>query len=136
METINATEQEQPVAPPTSLLVLDLRDLKVNDCILIVTENSFYSFMITETGQIYGKLTGGPYNSYHPRVMLIGAVSGQGESLHVDLAHLRTKARARFLVCTDGRPGEMRELLTSVIKRLVCIRHQTDSTQSCTDAVS
>jgi hypothetical protein len=122
METKSTFYQEQIVAHLVPDTTLDFNDLRNDDCILIVTENSIYSFVITDAAQMRGKLSGGSQHFVYLHARLRGAVTEHDHRFHADTARLKTNARARFLMLREEAVEEMGEVLTSVITRLICIR--------------
>lgn len=99
---------------------VDLSEVRANDFILIYTRNSFYSFLITDAGQLRGNLAGGAHLGKGSEALLLGAVSRRrGSRLLTERSNLKTNARALFAVAAGG---EEKQLMTSAITRLVCLR--------------
>jgi hypothetical protein len=118
METIARSTQENSIPEAGKVVEIDFKELKVDDFILIRTRNSVYSFWITDAEQMRGKLAGGANLMDPSEAVLLGARFKRG--LRVAAASgLKTDGRALFLI---NRGSEVKELLTSAITKLVCVR--------------
>lgn len=118
METIVRSTQESSIARPGKVTEIDFKEVRADDFILIHTRNSLYSFLITDAGEMRGKLEGGANMTSPSEAVLLGARFKRGPRLASD-SSLKTDARAMFLI---GCGSDVKELLTSSITKLVCVR--------------
>lgn len=120
MTTIHRVGRTTLVPPAPVAVTLELSEVRADDLLLIYTRNSFYSFRVTDADAMRGQLAGGAQLGSGADAILLGVISRPHGSRHLnERARLKTNSRARFLVAVGG---EAREMLTSAITRLVCLR--------------
>jgi hypothetical protein len=100
-------------------LAIHFKDLRVNDILLIGTQNSCYRFVITCEKKMHGRLSGNPHNGLSCEAVLMGALVIHGEHLHTLISRLEPQSQALFFV---QQGDKLLNLLTSVITTLSCIR--------------
>lgn len=97
------------------VVTLDCSNLRVNDLIIIRTQNNLYRFLITDPQALRGRLIGEWRKAHFPEAVLIGAriyIGGHKFTLN---ARLQTSAQALFYV-QQGK--EKLQLTTSAILAL------------------
>ncbi len=113
------------VNQPTLLLhsqrgvAIDFKDLRVNDILLIGTQNTCYRFVITCEKEMLGKLSGDLRDSAFLQAVLIGSMVQHGESVQTKISRLEPQSHALFFV---QQGDKILKVLTSLITSLCCIR--------------
>lgn len=101
------------------MVAIDFKDLRANDILLIGTQNTCYSFVLTSERGLRGKLSGDTSNNFFPEAVLIGSLVKEGERVKLLMSRLEPQAHALFFV----KQGEqLLEVLTSSIVSLCCVR--------------
>jgi hypothetical protein len=92
-----------------------LKDMNPSDRIMIRTQNSEYRFSVVDPEERRGVLTGGSLGDQRRSAVLVGTLSGGGNSFASDASKLKTGSRALFyLTAKNG----VERLITSIITGL------------------
>ncbi|HVG19093.1 MAG TPA: hypothetical protein VNI02_08560 [Blastocatellia bacterium] len=91
------------------------KDISPSDRIMIRTQNSEYRFSVLDPDERRGILTGGSLGNQQRNAVLVGTLSGGGNSFASDASKLKTGSRALFyLTAKNG----VERLITSIITNL------------------
>ncbi len=98
---------------------IDFQDLRVNDILLIGTQNTCYSFVVSSERGMCGALSGDSPDNFFPEAVLIGSLIKEGEQVHLLMSKLEPHSQALFFVKHGER---LLEMMTSSILSLCCVR--------------
>jgi hypothetical protein len=91
------------------------KDISPSDRIMIRTQNSEYRFAVVDPDERRGVLTGGSLGEQRRNAILVGTLSGGGNTFASDATKLETGSRALFyLTAKNG----VERLITSIITSL------------------
>jgi hypothetical protein len=117
------SNHRQALWPSQRVAAIDFKDLQMNDIVLIGTQNTCYSFVMTSERGMRGKLSGDTANHYFPEAVLICSLIKEGERIQMSMSRLEPYAQALFFV----KQGEqLLEVLTSPITSLCYVRPISD----------
>jgi hypothetical protein len=102
----------QPVA------AIEFKDLRVKDIILIRTQNTHYSFVITSEIGMQGNLSSDSPNDFFPDAVLFGSLVKQEDDQKF-ISRLEPQSQALFLV---QQGNQLLKVITSLITGLCCVR--------------
>lgn len=114
-----SVNHQQALLHSQRVVAINFKHLRMNDIILISTQNTCYSFVITSERGMRGRLSGDSPNDFFPEAVLIGSMVKDGERVHLLMSRLEAQSRGLFFVRQGDR---LLEVLTSPITSLCCVR--------------
>jgi hypothetical protein len=116
---MNITHHQKVFLHSQRVEAIDFNDLRANDIIIIGTQNTCYSFVITCEAGMYGKLQSDSQNNFFTDAVLFGSVAREGEDDQPLMPRLEAQSHALFLV---QQGDKVMKVITSLITSLRCLR--------------
>jgi hypothetical protein len=104
--------------PLQPVVAIDFKDLRAKDIVLIRTQNTCYSFVITSEIGMHGRLSSDSQNEFFPEAVLFGSLVKEEEEQRF-ISRLEPQSHAMFLV---QQGNQLVKVITSLITGLCCVR--------------
>jgi len=115
----NIVNQQKMFLHLQRVVAIDFKDLRTNDIILIRTQNTCYSFVITSADGMHGKLSSASQNDFFSEAVLFGSLVKEQEEEQIFVSRLEPQSHALFVV---QQGSQLLKMITSLITGLCCVR--------------